>query len=30
MDSDHVVISAVSAETALLRLEENDDEANEG
>lgn len=30
MDSDHVVITAVSAETALLRLEENDDEANEG
>ncbi|WP_251047495.1 extracellular matrix/biofilm biosynthesis regulator RemA family protein [Planococcus sp. ISL-110] len=30
MDSDHVVISAVSAETVLPRLEENDDEANEG
>ena len=30
MDSDHVVVSALSAETALLRLEENDDEANEG
>ena len=30
MDSDHVVISALSAETALLRLEENDDEASEG
>ncbi|MDQ0427826.1 regulator of extracellular matrix RemA (YlzA/DUF370 family) [Planomicrobium stackebrandtii] len=30
MDSDHVVISAVAAETVLPRLEENDDKANEG
>lgn len=30
MDSDHVVISAVSAETVMQRAEENDDEMNEG
>lgn len=30
MDSDHVVISAMSAETLLARAEENDDETNEG
>lgn len=30
MDSDHVVISALSIETALARIEENDDEASEG
>ncbi|MFC4712502.1 extracellular matrix/biofilm biosynthesis regulator RemA family protein [Planococcus dechangensis] len=32
MDSDHVVISALSVETALARMEENenDDEASEG
>lgn len=30
MDSDHVVISAVSAETLMQRAEQNDDEMNEG
>ncbi|MBB5178954.1 hypothetical protein HNQ44_000376 [Planomicrobium koreense] len=30
MDSDHVVISAMSAETLIARAEENDDETNEG
>ncbi|MDN7241301.1 DUF370 domain-containing protein [Planococcus sp. N028] len=30
MDSDHVVISSVSAETAIARGEENDAEMNEG
>ncbi|CEG22427.1 hypothetical protein BN1080_01356 [Planococcus massiliensis] len=30
MDSDHVVISAVSAETVMQRAEQNDDEMNEG
>lgn len=30
MDSDHVVISAVSAETVMQRAEQNDDEINEG
>ena len=30
MDSGHVVISAVSAETVIARAEENDDETNEG
>lgn len=30
MDSDHVVISAISAETAIARAEQNDDETNEG
>ncbi len=29
-DSDHVVISALSVETALARIEENDDKASEG
>lgn len=30
MDSDHVVISAISAETVIARAEENDDGMNEG
>lgn len=30
MDSDHVVLSAMSAETLIARAEENDDETNEG
>ncbi|KYG57300.1 extracellular matrix/biofilm biosynthesis regulator RemA family protein [Planococcus maritimus] len=30
MDSDHVVISALSIETELARIEENDDDASEG
>lgn len=30
MDSDHVVISAMSAETVIARAEENDDGMNEG
>ncbi len=30
MDSDHVVISAMSADTLIARAEENDDETNEG
>ncbi|MFD1862421.1 DUF370 domain-containing protein [Planococcus chinensis] len=30
MDSDHVVISALSAETVIARAEENDDGMNEG
>jgi regulator of extracellular matrix RemA (YlzA/DUF370 family) len=30
MDSDHVVLSAMSAETLIARAEENDDEMNEG
>lgn len=30
MDSDHVVISAMSAETVIGRAEENDDGMNEG
>lgn len=30
MDSDHVVISAMSADTVIARAEENDDGMNEG